>query len=108
MGAVSHEVRNISGAISVICTNLSRRLELAQSVDRRPDTQPTRTHRLGRTTVACQGEVEGIVLTIPGTTAAIPNASWCTRLVGARYGVPQGMPWHAPTTAPRQGAMIAG
>ena len=34
---------------------------------------------------------------------AVPDAGWFIRFVGARYGVPKGLPWHAPTTASRQG-----
>ncbi len=33
VGAVSHEIRNICGAISVVCTNLTRNRQLAQSED---------------------------------------------------------------------------
>ena len=33
VGAVSHEIRNVCGAIAVVCENLSRRPELAESED---------------------------------------------------------------------------
>ena len=98
VGAVSHEIRNVCGAIAVVCANLSRHSELAQSED----------FRALRDLVEGLGKLAAFELRHSAGSEEMASVDLCSVLDELRIVVVPSLResgvlvhWHVPKTLPR-------